>query len=281
MDMRSATVCFPSRMSCALSACDEERVGCWGRYFLKVVRDQRLETSAASLCTSNSLTVASEWFSFTPRASRRCARRPSCEMTSLSSCYEMSRVQHDRHDVTHLPGTQLHDKKDKTKLRVCTSLHNSASTILQLQAAYSLHLFRYIAGLAAIKTRADKEPAAPPHHLVLITDHVSTRNTAIQTSRAPACSSYSGVNDLMASMTSKLLAHLSERTGRSSASFDAAPPASRPPKPPSVDRGVSLSPGYTHRLMCSFLSSSHYISRHIATMHRSFSDTLPVCHSRL
>jgi hypothetical protein len=31
------------------------------------------------------LAVASEWFSFTPRASRRCASRPSCEMTSLSS----------------------------------------------------------------------------------------------------------------------------------------------------------------------------------------------------
>lgn len=35
---------------------------------------------------SSKLTVASEWFSLTPLARRRWARKPSCEIASLSSC---------------------------------------------------------------------------------------------------------------------------------------------------------------------------------------------------
>ncbi|KAH8622432.1 Urease [Alternaria alternata] len=48
MDMRSATVWFPSRISCMRSACDPGRA--WGlkSYFLEIVRDQCLGVLAAS-----------------------------------------------------------------------------------------------------------------------------------------------------------------------------------------------------------------------------------------
>jgi hypothetical protein len=69
------------------------RLGCASSlrlYFLEVVCDQSLvRISSVHATPLRVLTVASAWFSFTPLASRRCARRPSCDMTSLSSCHEM------------------------------------------------------------------------------------------------------------------------------------------------------------------------------------------------
>jgi hypothetical protein len=43
MDMRSATVWLPSRMSCTRSGCGTQCACCWGQYFLEVVRDECLE----------------------------------------------------------------------------------------------------------------------------------------------------------------------------------------------------------------------------------------------
>ena len=56
---------------------------------MEIVGDECLQSVSNGFRASSTrlgvLTVASLWFSFTPRARRRWASRPNCEMTSLSS----------------------------------------------------------------------------------------------------------------------------------------------------------------------------------------------------
>jgi hypothetical protein len=73
------------------------------------------QSDAAMPAHTASLTVASAWFSFTPRARRRCASNPNCEITSLSSCLKQvstdgrsSVTDKQCQATTHLLGTQLH-----------------------------------------------------------------------------------------------------------------------------------------------------------------------------
>lgn len=167
MDMRSATVWLPSRISCTRSACDR---GCARRgrsYFLQIVRDQGLGRLAASLQLGLGHTVASAWFSFTPRASRRWASKPSWDMTSLSSCYYVvSRVRPQAQSIQTSLGHSCIVTRVTSSLwqEQCDASPNWFGLYIYHT---SLHLKRpavftssgKLRGSAAIKTRADKEPA--------------------------------------------------------------------------------------------------------------------------
>ena len=113
------------------------------------------------------LTVASAWFSLTPLARRRCARSPSCDMTSLSSCDAMVSSGRTRtwHHVTHLLWTQLHIVEsetakiwsDTTRLQIVFESPPSSSPTLPTLPLQASPVWAMLRGSLAIKTRADKE----------------------------------------------------------------------------------------------------------------------------
>ena len=149
------------------SACDRGCTRSRRSYFLEVIRDQSLGVLAASTRYHARLTVASAWFSFTPLASRRCARSPSCDMTSLSSCDAMVSRGSTRpwHHVTHLLWTQLHIVEseaakiwsDTTRLQIVFESPPSSSPTLPTLPLQASPLWAMLRGSLAIKTRADKE----------------------------------------------------------------------------------------------------------------------------
>lgn len=131
------------------------------------------------------LTVASEWFNLTPLARRRCASRPSCEMTSLSSWREVVSVcstgnHHSGH--THLLGAQLHSGSPTQRPKVtqrskstnCTDTTTRCTqpTICSPGLALLGHC-----GVQAAMTHADKSwrgrRERMPCHAPFIPHHVS------------------------------------------------------------------------------------------------------------
>jgi len=80
---RMITIAYElDKLSCCIA---ENAVGKYTSWRLFAMRACNLSVPQLVQLTAI-LTTDSAWLSFTPRASRRWASRPSCEITSLSSC---------------------------------------------------------------------------------------------------------------------------------------------------------------------------------------------------